>query len=303
MHQSIPLQQGFWTRLLFRWRLWWLRQAASGLWPARSYLPELPQVEGKQGRLKIEIVSHCWNYSHLLIYQLSALVLHPPRDVDVILTVFYAAEDQDTAALLQAFSQRQIPGLRWNFQALPKESLFRRSIGRNQAALATEADWIWFTDCDLVCHEGCLDGLAATLQGRTEALVYPREERITALLAADDALLGQGQSTEPLDIPATAFQAHQVTRATGPLQIVHGDVARACGYCAQIPTYQEPMPHFAKCHEDRAFRWLLRSDGVPIDVPAVYRIRHQEKGRYQGKAQGQIRLQIRRLQEWWRALF
>jgi len=46
--------------------------------------------------------------------------------------------------------------------------------------------------------------------------------------------------------------------------------------------YQTPVESFAKCHEDRAFRWLLRSQGVPLPIPGVYRIRHIKKGRYSG---------------------
>ena len=52
---------------------------------------------------------------------------------------------------------------------------------------------------------------------------------------------------------------------------------------------------FAKCHEDTAFRWLLGTQGSPVPVPGVARIRHQAKGRY-GDA-GAIRGAVRRLQE------
>lgn len=260
--------------------------AAGGLIPARWFEPDLPPLEqraARKGRLTVEVVSHCWRYSHFLVYQLSSLVLHPPKDIDVIMTVFYAAEDEKTVELLDFFAQQTVPGVRWNWQALPKQALFRRGIGRNRAALETKADWVWFTDCDLMFREGCLDTLAKLLQGRRDALVFPQEERRTTLLADDNPMLQAG-TVEPqiLDIDDSSFAAFHPSRATGPLQIAHGDVCRAVGYCRNIRLYQTPVESFAKCHEDRAFRWLLRSQGVPLPIPGVYRIRHLEKGRYTG---------------------
>ncbi|MFO8005997.1 glycosyltransferase, partial [Thioalkalivibrio sp.] len=163
------------------------RFAAGGWIPARWFEPDLPPMDrraAREGRLDIEIVSHCWNYAHLLVYQLSSLVRFPPRDLDVTMTVFYCPEDTETVQLLDFFSAQSVPGVRWNWRALPRERLFRRSIGRNRAALETRADWVWFTDCDLLFREKTLDTLAALLQSRRDALVYPSEERCTDLLEA-----------------------------------------------------------------------------------------------------------------------
>jgi hypothetical protein len=127
----------------------YLRVAASGVIPARWYLSSLPPLDQRAaatGDLKIEIVSHCWNYSHMLVRQLSSLVLFPPARAAVTMTVFYSEEDTATVRLLETFASKEIPGVTWNWCALPKEQLFRRSIGRNQAALRTDADWVWFTD-------------------------------------------------------------------------------------------------------------------------------------------------------------
>lgn len=281
--------------------LWFLRIAAGGLVPARWFLTSLPAEEeraARTGRLSLEIVSHCWGYSHLLAYQLSSLVLYPPNRSDVTMTVFHAAEDRETVALLEFFGARQVPGVSWNWQVLDKGRLFRRSIGRNLAARATACDWIWFTDCDVVFHAGCLDGLADALQGRRDVLVYPREERRSAMLEPSDEMLNAARHTpRVVDIDVSRFMPWQRGRATGPLQITHGDVARACGYCENLRIYQKPSRRFAKAHEDRAFRWLLRSQGVPIEVPGVYRIRHASKGRYHGSSLSKfIRTITRRIQ-------
>ena len=284
--------------------IWFFRLAAGGAVPPRWFERRLPPVEERRawtGELSLEIVSHCWNYSHFLVYQLSSLLRFPPTRLMVTMTVFYCPEDRQTAALLAFFETRKIPGVTWNWQPLPKEQLFRRAIGRNRAALATQANWVWFTDCDLLFQAGCLDALAEQLQGRRDALVYPREERYTSLLADDDPLLAAG-ALEPrvLGLGATQFSAHYPSRATGPLQIAHGDVCRACGYCDAIDIYQRPCSHWCKAYEDRAFRWLLESQGTALDIPGVYRIRHVHKGRYASQADARVRGSMRRLEAWLR---
>lgn len=292
------------TAVLRRWtdavRLLFWRAAASGWVPARWFNRALPAASARAartGRLHIEVVSHCWRYAHLLAYQLSSLVHFPPRDVDVTMTVFHAEEDAATGRLLAFFAAIPVPHVHWNWQALPKEQLFRRAIGRNRAALATRADWVWFTDCDLMFRAGCLDALGAALQGRRDALVYPRVERVTDLLTEDDPRL-RHDAPALVDIDDTQFAPREPGRATGPLQITHGDVARALGYCAPIAYYQQPADAWCKAHEDRAHRWLLESPGVPIDIPGVYRIRHVFKGRYaEGSAISRVRSGLRQRQD------
>lgn len=274
---------------------WLVRQAVKGWLPLRGFWPPAAlSAAGREGRLSIELVSHCWNYSHLLEYQLGSLVAAPPRSVDVTMTVYHSPEDGRTVELLGLAGEHRVPGVTWNWRGLPREQLFRRSIGRNHAALATEADWIWFTDCDVLFTEGALDGLGVALQGRTEPLVFPAVERLTPLLT-DDAVRGEEPPALRDGSSSFEFVEVPVTRAKGPLQITHGDVARANGYCRDISAYQRPVSSFAKCHEDTAFRWLLGTAGSPIDVPGVARVRHLAKGRY-GDA-GALRGAVRRLQE------
>ena len=262
------------------------RLAASGWLPAswfRDVDPEAVAKAAKTGRLKLELVSHCWRYSHFLTYQLSTLVRYPTDKLDITMTVFYAAEDEKVRAVLDFFGEMDVPGVTWNWQVLPKEKLFRRSIGRNLAARSTEADWIWFTDCDILFHERCLDTLADELQGRDDALVFPRIGLGTRLLADDDPILEAGRvGPAVLEIPLDAFSPYggERDKAKGPHQITHGDIARACGYCETIPLYQTPADRWRKTYEDRAFRWLIGTHGTPLDIPNVCQIRHIAKGRY-----------------------
>ncbi|WP_299595091.1 glycosyltransferase family A protein [uncultured Microbulbifer sp.] len=276
-----------------------LRLAASGWIPASLFQKPLPSESERAARtgvLDIEVVSHCWQYSHFLVYQLSSLVLYPPTKATVTMTVYYNREDTRTAAVLDFFAKQQVPGITWNWKELPKESLYRRAIGRNEAALATKADWIWFTDCDLMFREHCIDTLTELLQGRRDSLVFPARERITSLLADDDPMLNfDPAELRVIEIDDSRFVEQTRDRATGPLQIAHGDMARAGGYCDSLSYYQKPAERWCKAHEDRAFRWLLGTQGEPLEIPGVYRIRHVSKGRYTGsKLQTQIRSSVRK---------
>jgi len=299
--QDVARAQTMWNLI----KLAFFRFAAGGWIPAGWFEPDLPPKNTRAariGHLKLEVVSHCWNYSHFLVYQLSSLVLFPPKELDVTMTVFYSPEDKKTEELLAFFGDQVAPGITWNWQPIPKQELFRRGIGRNRAALATAADWVWFTDCDLMFRDGCLDALAKVLQGRQDALLFPEQEHTTDLLAEDNPMLQAGtKGPQVLDIDTGSFTTRIIAKATGPLQIAHGDVCRVVGYCRNIGLYQQPVESFAKCHEDRAFRWLLQSQGVPIQIPGVYRIRHVAKGRYSGnEARSKLRTWLRVWQSRWR---
>lgn len=260
---------------------------------ARAAVPEFSSPR------HIEIVSHCWNYAHLLAYQLSSLVLAPPQKCRLTMTVCYCEEDQATVALLKFFEAQEVPGVTWQWLPLRREELMRRAIGRNRAARASQADWVWFTDCDLLFHQGCLDGLAAAVADRSDPLVFPREERCTPMLKpSDELLLAAAAEPRIVDIEADRFETQSRKKATGPLQIMRGDLARRFGYCGSIRCYQTTTEHWRKTYEDRAFRWLLGTAGTPVDVPGVYRIKHVEKGRYHGSGViTQLRSSIRQAQD------
>ncbi len=99
-----------------------------------------------------------------------------------------------------------------------------------------------------------------------------------------------------IDIDISLFKPNVITKAKGAFQIVHGDVARAVGYCGSIKLYQTPTHTWRKTYEDTVFRRLIGYDGEPVDVQNLYRIRHAEKGRYAtGSKLGKIRGGIRRV--------
>lgn len=255
----------------------------------------------RRGRLHLQIVSHCWHYAHFLIYQLSSLILHHSTKLELTVTVYYCPEDKATLRVLHFFGEMKQPGITWDWRALPKEQLFRRGIGRNLAAKSTTADWVWFTDVDIVFQDKCLDTLADLLQGRDDTLLYPATTRATKLLSEDDDILSRGRRDPAIvNLPLQAFPLHMgpASRATGAYQITHGDIARECGYCEGVRVFQKPTTHWRKSYEDSAFRWVIGSHGVPIDLPGVCQIRHSAKGRYrQGTFSAGLRASVRKLQD------
>jgi len=278
-----------------------LKLLASSRIPAHWFYQQPPERAlraSRHGQLHIEIVSHCWQYSRLLAYQLSSLIQHPVHDARITMTVYHARSDEATHQLLNFVGQQAVPNVTWNWQELPPEHLFRRAIGRNLAARQSTADWVWFTDCDLTFQHNCLNSLNDVLQGRQDALVYPNVESKTDVYTEDDLVTNNSlQEPELLFVQPSQFIAHNITRATGPLQITHGDVARAIGYCNDVPFYQTPSNHWEKAVEDRMFRWLIGSQGVGVDVDGVCRIQHAEKGRYRNdSAMSAWRRRIRQVQ-------
>ncbi|MGQ0429839.1 MAG: glycosyltransferase family 2 protein [Gammaproteobacteria bacterium] len=276
-----------------------VRVAMAGVIPGRWFLkpPDPATLAARRGTLAIEIVSHCWRYAHLQAYQLSSLVNYPPTRATVRMTVFHTPEDLHTKAMLDFFGAIRVPGVTWNWQPLPAPELFRRSIGRNRIARSTTADWVWFTDCDIVFHRDCIDTLASELQGRRDPLCFPKLEHVTATLAeSDPILMAERDRPQVVDIDTSQFSLlPNPPRAKGAYQITHGDIARQCGYCEQVSVFQRPAQRWAKTYEDSAFRWLLGVDGTGLDVPGVYRIRHVHKGRYgDSKAAARVRSNIRR---------
>jgi len=269
---SIWLQNQFYNRI------------AGSLLPLSWFAPPAPrpdQLSIPEGTLQLQIVSHCWQYSHLAMFQLSSLINYPPQRCHLTYTLFYAVEDTAMLALIKRFAAIDIRTITWDFRILPKNELFRRAIGRHRVSLDSAAHWIWFADCDLIFHKGCLDSVAEAVSGQQTGLVFPDHEGITDLLLPEHPMLNQNLNERgTIDIDTTLFHRNTISKAKGAFQIVHADVARAVGYCGSIPLYQQPSERWRKTYEDTVFRRVIGYEGVPVNVSGLYRIRHAEKGRY-----------------------
>lgn len=233
-----------------------------------------------QERMRLEVVCHCWHYSRLLMYQLSSLLLHPPRDVSVTMTVFFNSEDHETHEVLRFFEAATADHVHWHWVELEKPLLFRRAIGRNMAALATQADWIFFCDCDQVFGEGCLDAFTQLQTMEDAVLVYPEYVNCSSFIQPDHPIIQRADGGPAIiDIDPADFSPRLHTRAIGGLQIAKGDIVRRIGYCKDLPRFMKPARRFHRTKEDMAFRRIIGSQGTPVDIPNLYRIEHKQKGR------------------------
>ncbi len=235
----------------------------------------------------IEIVSHCWQYSRLLAYQITSAIRHAPPTGSVKLTIYYAPVDHATIETLDFFRRAKEE---WNGAAnltidarpLPRRSLFNRNIGRNMAALSTSADWIWFTDCDYAFGPKCFPSLTK-LDPEGETLVYPQIVQIHKNHELGDRYINQVDAIDPWsEIDPDDFLENRQRRAIGGIQIVPGDVARQVGYNPKqqrvVPDSVELMPN---PRGDTSFRRGLETSGKPVAIEDVFRLRHTKAGRFE----------------------
>lgn len=229
-----------------------------------------------------EIVSHCWQYSRLLTYQLSGFVLHPPANCNLTVTVFHAAEDDDTRRTLDFFAALSPPRVTWNFLAIERPRLMRRAIGRNLACKATAADWVLMTDCDYVFGAGAIDLIVDGLRFAGQSVLgHVREHSASTSQADGDAEIERVTGPDVVGVDPSRYSPSRLARAIGGSQFVPGDWARVRGYLPNSRRFQRPAGEWQRTFEDTSFR---RTCGLPqfaIDCPAMYRIRHSQRGRFQ----------------------
>ena len=197
-------------------------------------------------------------------------------------TVFYTSEDCGTETVLDWFGKQEAPGVKWNWQEQPLLEACKRSIGRNLAALATEADWVWFCDADYWFTSECWDEFT-TIGSIEAALFFPRVVNTHRTHELGDMCIERALRT-PGTVAADVkeFEPRVMRKAIGGIQIARGDVCRAQGYLRDSRRAQAPRKEavFARNKEDVWFRRQLGTSGQAVALPGVYRIRHSKAGRY-----------------------
>jgi hypothetical protein len=231
--------------------------------------------------MDIEVVSHCWHYSRLLTYQLSSLVLYPPK-CEVRMVVFTSDDDLRTQEVRGFFvNTRKFEGEGPRFFApsLSTERLCRRAIGRNLAALGTDARIVWFADCDMMFGPGCLDWLSENWP-EGNVLGYPHHVGKCTHERGDE-LIEAVKKPAVMEIDPTDFPPHRQPRAIGGTQIVCGDVARERGYLKDSKRYQRPASRWMRTVDDVVYRKRVLGvgRGTRLEIPNCWRIRHSKYGR------------------------
>jgi hypothetical protein len=221
----------------------------------------------------LTIVTHCWRFSRVLTYQLSSLVLHPPKKIKTTIRVYFNEQDESTLDTLRYFAPLLTErGVLWYFFVCTLPELWNRTIGRNRAALNCNTDLIWFTDADYAFGEGCLDSLAE-LDTTQRVVYFPAWSWINNTHELGDQYALQVKEPGLYDVHPEDFKRENYKKAIGGIQIVPGDVARMVGYCNGDVHRLKPAPGgWKQTYEDGAFRKLVgRSQAV--EVPELYRIR------------------------------
>lgn len=217
--------------------------------------------------MTVEIVTHVFGpfYATLLAQQLRSLA-----QVDSWATVFH---DPNQAHLLSVAMEMEDGPLELLWWALPKTQLLNRTIGRNLAAKATKADWVWFADADYLFGPGSLEAVAA-LDPHAACMYFPR----TVLRPAVDDWFDDW----PKDVdPVSRCTLPQRGKPIGGCQIVPGHIARTWGYLDGETRHLQPAEGdtFLDTRGDGAYRgWLQSKTGLPImaaEIPNVMRLRHR----------------------------
>lgn len=238
----------------------------------------------------IHIVTHCYaaelpQFAGFLKWQISSLVRHPCIQ-PVRLTVCRAKLDKAVSEVMAwGAGVMRDAGVRLSVLELDPGSLFRRSIGRNLAALDTKESICWFTDVDHYFGEGCLDRLWEIWHAiePTPAMVWPKEIQIHKNHAIGDESWWEAMQCHDLapEINPSQFSSKRYHRAIGGVQIVSGDFCRKLGYLNDHPKWQRPRGDgrpFRDFQDDVIFRRqaALVGDLVPIELPGLYRLRHTQ---------------------------
>jgi len=233
----------------------------------------------------IEIISHCYatrlkSYAGFLNYQLSSLLLHPPR-CRVRACVCLSRHDTETRRVVDWFFEHGQLDLRAMY--LTEDGMSRRAIGRNNAAMTSTADIVWFSDTDQVYRDGVFDTLAGLQWPHEAVMVYPKIIQIHKTHAIGDQYALQAREPRLIDIDTEDFMPKKYTRAIGGVQIVKGDFARKMGYLKDHDGWQTPkgVPFDSRCRDDVAYRSECACQGHlrGISLPGVYRLRHTKSGR------------------------
>jgi len=224
--------------------------------------------------MHIEICNHCYQYHRLLTYQLSSLAPYPTT-TKITYTIFYSPADTHTIKTINYF-RPLLKLYKLNTIPLPNNQLFNRAIGRHIVAKGTTADWVWFTDTDVLFRNNCLDILAQKLRNTKYDLVYPQ----TVLVSSredGDRMIQSIISPRVIDIDETRFGESKINRAQGPYQIARSTILHETGYINNKYTQPEAK-HWERTYSDVQFRELIPNTG-PIKLPGSYLITHTNKGR------------------------
>lgn len=235
----------------------------------------------------IEIVSHCYGgdltiYPNLLRAQGLSLINHSMHKCKVVWTICYNQKDAGVLAVLEeleaALYSRNVKIRRI---ILSLGGLFERAIGRNIAAMGSEADCVWFCDCDYLFNGRCLDCAIDEASIHNDTVVYPKFLYITTH-ARGDGIISKMEERQDLTIDdMSLFYVNTQNKAIGGIQIVSGDLARSRGYLHTMNKWQRPREDTSRgkfsTRSDVKFRSYIGTTASSSSIVGTHRIRHSKR--------------------------
>jgi hypothetical protein len=221
-----------------------------------------------------EVVNHTYRYHRLLAYQLSSFIMNPPVLHNVVYTVFYDAEDTPTVDTVNHFEPLMPSTVDMVKNEMHVDYLRNRAIGRNIAAKATAADWVWFTDTDYCFGHEVWNRLALLVENTSSQFLWPSYIYETDW-AYGDELIGSMATPQVKGVEYMVVPQVRMRRGIGGIQIAKGDRVREIGYC---PSYEGPRKDWDFSSDVRFRRQFKDGERSEINLRNVCRIRHSQKG-------------------------
>jgi len=123
---------------------------------------DLPAVI-PEGKISIEICIHCFRYQKRLTWMLSS-ILQQKGDVPNIIINISHTDDDGNPTTEQVCNFFRDKGLNIVETKVTMKEVSNRALARNKQATATTADWILFSDSDMVYSEFFFDDLQKRLK-------------------------------------------------------------------------------------------------------------------------------------------
>lgn len=237
--------------------------------------------------MKIEIVSHCINYSRILCFQLSSLIKCKSDDVGI--AIVSAEDDYKVRSVVNFFKPLLTCPLR--DIVMTRNEVCNRAIGRNHCAKTTSADFCWMIDCDYCLGDTAVADITAALDALPPEvlLAFPGQVMASKNHAAGDSEIAKCRPPQVIHIDKALYQPQRISTAIGGLQFVRGRFLRENGYLSTWKRLMRPVADGKwpkrRTIEDHHFRNQFNPEQRVRLAPvlSLFRLRHGTRGGLDGE--------------------
>jgi len=233
--------------------------------------------------MKIELAVSCHQFQHRFCWMLSSLLQQEGDLPEFVVNAAYieGTGDPCTQEVLYFFENED---MEVKHTPYPDKTEFQyRGLVRNRQLAESDADWIWFADCDMCVHPEFLAKLKALLEGdsREETrMLYTGRYSTEKPPDSTNALINE------LEYPCYVFDAYDRACAlpkkemknigAGFCQIISVPVMREQHggvYVLPEENLDYSWDRFSKCKSDAQFRRKVGK--VKADLPWFVHLQHE----------------------------